>query len=270
MKDSGRGRLPPAPAGALPRMALHAVAGALLGLLLLHPLSLHVNRAFEGGRIGLVPVVREAFSPVHLPMALYFAFVGALIGLAFGAYSVHLARLYEEVRRLSLTDALTGLHNRRYLMQRLEEEIERCQRYGRSLALIMADLDHFKRYNDRHGHRQGDLLLKEVAAVLRSHVRRPDFVARYGGEEFAVVMPETDLGQATTLAERIRVDLREHAPAERAGSRRDAVTMSFGVASIPADAGDAATVIEEADRALYHAKSSGRDRVVRRVDVPDR
>jgi len=163
----------------------------------------------------------------------------------------------EELERLSTTDGLTGLANHRFLMQRLNEEGARSQRTNREFSVLMADVDHFKEYNDTFGHLAGDEVLKKVAAILRECTRRIDCAARYGGEEFAVVMPETPASGALQLAERIRARV----AAEEFPGRR--ITLSIGVAEFPQDADAPHTVMAVADGALYQAKRGGRDRVVR-------
>jgi len=163
----------------------------------------------------------------------------------------------EELERLSITDGLTGLANHRFLMQRLKEEGARSQRTNRAFSVLMADVDHFKEYNDTFGHPAGDAVLKQVATILRDCTRTVDCAARYGGEEFAVVMPETPAAGALQVAERIRARV----AAEEFPGRR--ITLSIGVAEFPQDAEAPQAVMAVADRALYQAKRGGRDRVVR-------
>jgi diguanylate cyclase (GGDEF)-like protein len=167
-----------------------------------------------------------------------------------------LRRQNEELERLSLTDGLTGLSNRRFLMQRLNEEALRYRRTRHDLAVLMLDVDHFKKYNDTYGHPAGDEVLKKVARILQVTAREVDCVARYGGEEFCVMLPETPVAGAMKLAERIRQRMiAEQNPGEN-------VTLSIGVASLPANGDTPDEVIEAADEALYRAKREGRDRVV--------
>ena len=155
-------------------------------------------------------------------------------------------------------DPLTGLANRRALMERLQQEWERLQRHGGSLAFIMADVDHFKRINDVHGHNTGDRMLCEVAKAIASACRRSDFPTRYGGEEFAVLVPAEDAAGAAALAERCRRRVAEiRLPADSEVVR---VTASFGVADNHA-ARCRADLAKAADKALYQAKSEGRNRV---------
>jgi diguanylate cyclase (GGDEF)-like protein len=244
------------------RLASHALAGSLTGYLLLHPASILLHHSFERHTFSIQLILRESLSPLHLPMALYFTLIGTSVGVAYGIYHLRIAQLYEQVKNLSVTDPLTALYNRRYLMDKLNSEVDRCRRYGRNLSIIMADIDHFKKYNDTHGHQQGDELLRMVAGEFRRLVRKPDFVARYGGEEFAVVMPETDCQKAVHLAERIRESI-GLLPAPGVESQTgNGITVSIGIAELPAHAADITSLIKEADDALYRAKSEGRDRVV--------
>ena len=158
-------------------------------------------------------------------------------------------------------DALTGLTNRRWLDEVLRLEVERAQRYGAPLSVIMADLDHFKVVNDSFGHVVGDQVLKAAAAALRGAARMTDVVGRYGGEEFLLLLPNTELAQALVLAERMRVGLREMPMA----FRPEPVTGSLGVAQW-AGGDTVASLVDRADEALYEAKNAGRDRVASRAE----
>jgi diguanylate cyclase (GGDEF)-like protein len=162
----------------------------------------------------------------------------------------------EELERLSVTDGLTGLANHRLLIHRLIQEGMRADTTGGQFAVLMADVDHFKQYNDEFGHPAGDDVLKRVADLLRESVRDIDCVARYGGEEFAVVLPEMNADDACEVAQQIghRVAT-QHFPGR-------AVTLSIGVAGFPQDADLPHAVIAAADRALYQAKREGRNRTV--------
>jgi diguanylate cyclase (GGDEF)-like protein len=162
-----------------------------------------------------------------------------------------------ELEKLSVTDGLTGLVNHRALMQRLTEEGIRSKRNKRPFTVIMADVDHFKQYNDDFGHPEGDQVLKLVAAILKDSTRTVDCVARYGGEEFSVVLPETDMGGALEVAERIRARI------EAADFPNRRITVSIGVAEFPRDAATTNKIIVVADEALYVAKRQGRNQVAR-------
>ena len=160
-----------------------------------------------------------------------------------------------------MTDELTGLANVRAFASILDREIERSRRYGAALALVMVDLDDFKRVNDTYGHQQGDEVLAHVAWVLRDVSRELDTVARYGGEELAVVLPQTDGEGAALLAERMRESIEALYIPQVGGSGTLSVTASFGVASLPESALDRTELIAAADAALYAAKGGGKNRV---------
>jgi diguanylate cyclase (GGDEF)-like protein len=160
-----------------------------------------------------------------------------------------------KIRELMLTDPLTGVANRRYLDQCLEQELQRIQRYGDKFSVIMTDLDFFKRINDKYGHNTGDTVLVKFTKVLNDNVRASDFVARYGGEEFVILLPDTDHEGATELAERIRLDVAQH----RFPDVQESVTASFGVTTVT-DAHNSVEVLKKADEALYSSKKQGRNR----------
>ncbi len=172
------------------------------------------------------------------------------------------ALLAERLRELSVLDGLTRLYNRRAIFERLSEEIERARRYRQPLSIVICDLDHFKRINDRFGHLVGDAVLREGSAVLRRSLRTTDLLGRYGGEEFLAVLPQVDLEAARQAAERLRRDLAGH-PLEIADMPEQRITASFGVAALSELGGKPATdeLVAIADRRLYEAKAAGRDRV---------
>jgi diguanylate cyclase (GGDEF)-like protein len=166
----------------------------------------------------------------------------------------------DEIRALTITDALTGCFNRRYLDTRLSEEALRSRRTGQPLAVVMADIDRFKLINDTLGHPAGDAVLKSVASLFRGAMReRIDWVARFGGEEFVIVLPDTTLDAAAAVAERLRAAV-EAAQVYYDGKQLE-VTASFGV-SVTADGSDAASLLARADELLYEAKAAGRNRVI--------
>jgi diguanylate cyclase (GGDEF)-like protein len=170
------------------------------------------------------------------------------------------------LRRDSLTDALTGVANRRFFERRLDEETSRWQRYATSLSCLLVDLDHFKQINDRFGHPAGDRTLQRVAELLGRGLRASDVLARYGGEEFALLLPATDRDQAGEIAERLRAAI-ERAGASPDPGGPDRVTVSIGLANLGARARElrhetpASWLLRLADRALYRAKAEGRNRV---------
>jgi diguanylate cyclase (GGDEF)-like protein len=151
--------------------------------------------------------------------------------------------------RLRDQDALTGLHNRRAFMRQLDVEVERAVRYGRSLTLVLCDVDHFKLLNDTHGHPGGDRALCHVAEVLKTGLRTGDGAFRVGGDEFALLLPETSGAQAAVAVRRISDAFEQHTDPPFTGLR-----VSCGVATLPFDAGDAETLIRQADLALYAEK----------------
>ncbi|MBX7197226.1 MAG: GGDEF domain-containing protein [Sandaracinaceae bacterium] len=167
---------------------------------------------------------------------------------------------HEEIYRITIIDGLTQAHNKRHLFEALEKEITRSRRYGRDLACIMFDIDHFKKINDTHGHLAGDYVLKEVARVVRSRLRGEETFARYGGEEFCIVAPETPIDGARVLAEDIRRRVAESSflfQGEKIGC-----TISCGVAMLGENDKDGVSLIKAADEQLYVAKRTGRNRVV--------
>jgi len=161
----------------------------------------------------------------------------------------------QELERLSVTDLLTGLHNRRYLLDAFDKEIRRADRHERPFCVLMIDVDRFKQYNDTHGHLAGDEVLRGMGTVLRDATRDLDVTARYGGEEFICLLPECDLENAVIAGERIRTRL------ARETFQGGAITISIGVAEFPTHGETPAAVIGEADAALYEAKGAGRDQV---------
>jgi len=167
----------------------------------------------------------------------------------------------EELERLSVTDELTGLANRRRLTTELERELRRSERHGHPFSILMLDVDRFKRFNDTYGHPAGDALLKRLANTLLKSVRDVDTAARYGGEEFLVMLPEAPAADAARIAERIRAAREADRFTPDGGSGDVNVTVSVGYAVYPDDAKTAAALIEAADQALYRSKESGRNRV---------
>jgi diguanylate cyclase (GGDEF)-like protein len=166
---------------------------------------------------------------------------------------------HEEIYRTMIADGLTGAHNRRFFTEFLEREMARCVRHARPLALILFDLDEFKRVNDGFGHLNGDQVLREIAVLVREQVRREDCFARFGGDEFAVVLTETGLANAREFAERLRQRVETHE--FRVGSETIPVTISVGVVAMASDKREAVQFIAAADTRLYEAKSAGRNRV---------
>lgn len=172
------------------------------------------------------------------------------------------ARLHASTREQALRDTLTGLYNRRFLIEHLDYLFNVSRRTGRPVSAIMVDIDHFKRFNDRYGHLEGDVVLRTVAHVIEANVRGTDTVVRYGGEEFTVILPETDRKEATLVAERLRRAVEEYPFRHYLFVDAQRITVSVGVATAPQDATTPEGLLEAADQALYAAKEAGRNRVV--------
>ena len=205
----------------------------------------------KGHAIGLVELFSKStvrWDEHHLALARSMANEAAM--------ALENARLYEDARKLADRDPLTGYYNHRFLHERLGEEVIRAQRARRPLSVLMLDLDDFKLVNDTFGHLFGDRVLTWTAELIRSTLRGSDVPARYGGDEFAIILPETDGGEAARAAERILDAFRERA---FVGEQRGPVPIgaSIGVATFPADGRTATDLIAAADRALYHVKRDG-------------
>jgi diguanylate cyclase (GGDEF)-like protein len=224
-----------------------------------HALAHPLRRADSGTAIaGLVSVARteRAFTASERELFHYLA------GQA--AVSIENVGLHETVERQAVTDELTGLFNRRRFQEALATEVERSKRFGQEMGLVMLDIDDFKKVNDEYGHQQGDLVLREVARVLRASAREIDEPARYGGEELAVVLPGTDLEGAYRAAERVREGIEAlELPIVGDGPGTLKITASFGVATLPTSATDLRGLVAAADAALYEAKRAGKNRTVR-------
>ena len=182
------------------------------------------------------------------------------------ALAINNAQLHEDIKKLAITDGLTGLYNYRYFKESLEREVERCRRLETALSLLMIDADYFKKFNDTYGHQEGDAFLQRLGMLLNFQVRQQaDVAARYGGEEFVIVAPETSSEESFLLGERIRREVEE-----RLFTRQDKIrlkissptTVSIGVACFPGDARNGEELIKCADKALYEAKETGRNKVV--------
>ena len=170
-----------------------------------------------------------------------------------------LQRARDELARIASHDALTGVANRRSVDERLAEELESSKRHGRHLSILFVDVDHFKAVNDTHGHVAGDDALREFAATVRSCLRPTDILGRWGGEEFVVVLPETDVPEASQVGERIRVTV---ASKTLSFAPDASLTCSIGISAYPGDGLEAQNLLKLADQAVYRAKREGRNRVV--------
>jgi len=167
--------------------------------------------------------------------------------------------LYKEVERLAITDSLTQVFTRRYLMERFEEELNRARLHDMKLSYLMIDIDFFKKVNDQYGHLVGDSVLRDVAKKIQENIREIDIAGRYGGEEFCLVLPDTHEQGAAYVAERVRKAVESHTV--KAYDATVKVTVSIGVATFPAHGKKMSTLIDKADWALYRAKKLGRNKI---------
>jgi diguanylate cyclase (GGDEF)-like protein len=219
--------------------------------------------AIKDGSVGVITLMSRRSGAFTERDLIFFSAVANQLGIA-----VENARLYHRTKELSYRDSLTGLFNRRYFEETLAQEIRRAERYKMPLTLIMVDIDHFKRYNDTHGHPKGDEVLKDVSTILLKNTRQVDVVARYGGEELVLILPLTPKEPALLVAEKLRRAIEEApVPGEQILPERR-LTISLGVATYPSDATTAAGLVLAADRALYQAKQGGRNRVAGAVTSP--
>ena len=196
--------------------------------------------------IGVLTLFARIDVEVDDQMLMLLSSIGNQLGIA-----INNVRLYEETKTFSHQDPLTGLANRRFMEVQLNKEFDTVRRYAEWLSLIMLDIDHFKRYNDTHGHLAGDRLLVKLADILSREMRSADHVFRYGGEEFLVILPRADRASASEAAERLRAAVESEA----------GVTISLGVVSCRKDVPDKEIFLGKADDALYRAKQNGRNRV---------
>ncbi|HET7747108.1 MAG TPA: GGDEF domain-containing protein, partial [Vicinamibacteria bacterium] len=166
----------------------------------------------------------------------------------------------QALETLAITDGLTSLFNHRHFQDMLAKELKKCEQQGRPLSLLLIDIDHFKQFNDRWGHQEGDAALRRVAAQITKTIRGTDLAFRYGGEELAVLLPSCPKARAAEVAEKVRVAVKSNA--QRPGRFGDRVTVSIGVSTFPEDGRVGRGLVDAADASLYAAKAAGRDRVV--------
>lgn len=240
------------------RMALHGSIGAAIGYTILHPASMLIYSIYDNSS-PFFEAILMSFSAHHIYMALFFSILGGAMGAMHGSLTHRMITLYLKLESMAISDPLTGVYNRRFLMDFLEKEIERSQRYKDHLALILIDIDFFKQYNDTLGHVKGDELLRNISKLFKEQVRKVDIVARYGGEEFSIVLPNANLDMAVNTAQRIRKCVEDSFPFETEKTPDGKVTISAGIAQYDPDSGGIQNFINKADRALYRAKDSGRN-----------
>ena len=177
------------------------------------------------------------------------------------AIAIDNARLHAKMQELTIIDELTGLYNYRHFRITLADEIRRADRYHQQLSLLMVDVDHFKKLNDSQGHQTGNIILQEIASIIKHSVRDVDIVARFGGEEFIVILPQTYSQNASVIAERIRSQTENSYFTNSQGQRDLKATVSIGIAVYPNGIASSNQLIEKVDQALYRAKNDGRNRV---------
>ncbi len=181
---------------------------------------------------------------------------------SFATMSIDHARLHEKTMQLACTDGLTGLYNHRQFKKLFADEVMRATRYGKFLSIVLFDVDDFKKFNDTYGHPNGDIVLQETAILLRELLRDCDMLFRYGGEEFVALLPETPLPEAVKVAERIRIFIETESPRFLTQiTKTHGVTVSVGVAAIPDDGSDAASLLKMVDDLMYRAKRDGKNKV---------
>jgi len=226
--------------------------GTKSGAYLVIPLMLRKNQP-----VGVISLYRKAlnsFKPAELSL---FDRIAEEI-----AKVIDKTLLFRQTKELSITDELTGLYNRRYFNERIDQEVQRSKRYKRPLTVLMIDIDHFKNYNDINGHLMGDEILKRVAHTLEANVRQADILARYGGEEFVVILPEIDKKNAFQVAEKLRSTIEKKKFPREENQPYGKITISLGLAALHQDSLNTKELVDLADRALFKAKAEGRNRIV--------
>ena len=227
----------------------------ITGHIMLEPDMLHDHNIFD----IIIYETLNSFSLGMLPWSIAFAIAGALIANFYGK----LRQSENRLQQLSYIDGLTGIANYRYFQENFDREWGHGTRVAEQISLIMCDIDFFKAYNDTYGHQKGDKCLQLIAHALSETLKRPrDIVARYGGEEFVVILPDTSLNGASSVAEAMRVKVESLKIVHNKSKAGKVVTISLGVATIiPSKDSQGSALISAADKALYQAKKEGRNRV---------
>lgn len=185
---------------------------------------------------------------------------------SFAAMAIENAKLHHETRQMAITDALTGLYNRRYFEKVLPQELERARRYNLSFSVLLIDADNFKKVNDTFGHPMGDRILATIGQTIKKALRTVDFAFRYGGEEFIVILPEASMKSAHRAAERIRQRIISDSRKVLCSDLAEPVTVSIGIACYPRDAAEGDALVALADNLLYQAKGAGKNRILFREE----
>ncbi|MBV6798492.1 sensor domain-containing diguanylate cyclase [Xanthomonas euvesicatoria] len=262
MADDASTSIAPDNCWALRRDRTHVVMDASAGMLCQHAgvklpataATACIPLSAQGTQLGMLALRSE--DPDDLASLTVAEAAAEQLSLA-----LHNLRLRETLRQQSIRDPLTGLYNRRYLEETLNHELARCTRRALPLSILMLDVDHFKRFNDLHGHSGGDRVLAAIGELLLAQTRGEDICCRYGGEELTIILPEVDLPTACMMAEKLRAGI-EALQVMGDGVCLPKVTASFGAASFPDHAGTVASLLQRADAALYRAKQGGRNQVV--------
>ncbi|KLD71505.1 sensor domain-containing diguanylate cyclase [Xanthomonas pisi] len=269
MADGDSASIAPETCWALRRDRTHVVEDASQGMLCRHAdanLPTHASTvciplSAQGTQLGMLALRSD--QPGGLSSLTVAEAAAEQLSLA-----LHSLRLRETLRQQSIRDPLTGLYNRRYLEEALNHELARCTRREQPLSVLMLDVDHFKRFNDLHGHSGGDRVLAAIGELLLTQTRGEDICCRYGGEELTIILPEVDLATARRMAEKLRAGI-EALQVMADGVSLPKITASFGAASFPQHAGTAAQLLRRADEALYRAKQAGRNQVVSAPEAAD-
>jgi diguanylate cyclase (GGDEF)-like protein len=227
----------------------------------IHPLSSMSVETFtpllRNTLIYLTPIISMGFtfsvslSLLRTDMSLYWTLVGCFTIFALVLLRQYVVlrdnrRLYKQMEQQAVTDSLTGIYNRHFFNEALHREIKRAERYGYPLTILMMDIDNFKAYNDLHGHLEGDILLKEIAAQMKSHVRASDLLARFGGDEFVLILPETNIIQAQAIIKKLHATVLEKFARDRLGISIGSALLQPGMTP--------QALLAEADRSLYRVK----------------
>ncbi len=233
--------------------------------------SLPDARSFRATLLGILFLYFQPFSPgTSDEDSLYLLETKQLlVAQVAEQYALSLVnlRLRESLRHEAIRDALTGLFNRRYMEESLRQEIRRAKRNGGYVGLIMLDVDHFKHFNDTHGHDTGDVVLQSLAKLIQEHIRGGDIACRYGGEEFLLILPETSLTTSVQRAQELLEEVRKLRIVYQ--GRYFSITISLGVSAFPEHGAEIQELVNSADMAMYQAKNNGRDQAAIAI-LPDR
>lgn len=234
----------------------YGLLGGLIGYLILHPAFQLTQNPSSLSSFGTFWI--NVFSPSLLFEAYYFMLIGTLAGITLG----YLSYQNFKIKQMAIFDELTYLHNRRYYNHRFPEEVKRAIRYKKPLSILIIDIDSFKHYNDRNGHHAGDILLQDFAKLMYSSFRKTDILCRYGGEEFVAIVPEADKAGAKNVAEIFRKNVQNHPFRYRTAQPKGKITVSIGISELPTHGTSPAELFVKADKALYQAKQTGRNKTV--------